>query len=76
MPTVDPLVTVAELATLLGVSRRYVDEEIVGAGRIAYVQVGSKTRRFTAAQVQEFIDRHTVRAQTDVQPLRLVLDVA
>lgn len=65
-----------DLAVLLRVSRRYVDEEIVATGRIGYVQVGPKTRRFTAEQVREFLDQHTVPARTTVEPLRLVRPAA
>lgn len=68
--------TVSDLAAHLKVTPRFVLDEIVTPVRISYVQAGRKTKRFTTAQVAEFLARNTVSPTVSARPLQLVVEVA
>ena len=57
MPT--PLLTKEQAAELLGIRVRTV-HQLVRDGKLGCVQLSPKDRKFTEAQIQEFIDSRTI----------------
>jgi excisionase family DNA binding protein len=57
-----PLLTPEQVAEILGISPRTVNE-LCNRKKLGYVQVDSKHRRFTEEMVQEFIDRQAVSSE-------------
>jgi excisionase family DNA binding protein len=58
--------TVAEVARRLGVSTRWLADEC-RAGRVEHIHI-ARRRRFTAAQVDVLVSRHTVQTEQVVAP--------
>jgi excisionase family DNA binding protein len=60
--TVKPLLTPDDVAEILSISPRTVNE-LCNRKKLGYIQVDAKHRRFTEEMVQEFVDRQTVQSQ-------------
>lgn len=64
--SVRPLLTVEEVARLLGVSRTQA-YRLVDSGDLPVVRVGSRIKRVRPESVEQFLDRHGVAARGTTQ---------
>ena len=55
---------IAKCSRLLGISKKTL-HRLCREGRIAYVEINDKERRFRPDQIQEYIERRTVPARID-----------
>jgi excisionase family DNA binding protein len=60
-----PLLKPDDVASCLGISKKAVDT-LCRAGKLSYVRVNGKERRFLEEQVQEYIEAQTVNSKSPV----------
>lgn len=63
----DPLLSAKQIAVYFGISVKTV-HKLVREGKLGCVQVTSTERRFTPAQVQEFIQNQSISLRVDKKP--------
>ena len=57
---ISPLMTPDEAANLLGVSKQMI-HQLCREGKLEFIQVNKKERRFTEEQIQAYIDSQAVK---------------
>ncbi len=66
----SPLITTAEAAKLIGVSKAFLERDRWAGARIPFIRVGTRGVRYSLADLQTYIESRRRRSTSDPGPAR------